>query len=135
MTGRKITVIAALLLVLLALTACGGPDSGSRDFEVEYVGSRSIGGDLIITGSCGEDRYMLNSGSAFADCSFAGYDFATGDQITLGGTPDGLLKLEGGIILHVEDAEGVEHEIPIDTGSVFQAVADGDSVKLLLPED
>lgn len=137
MTKLKLILCCLLTAVLaLALAACGETGSaGSDSFTVDYVGTYTIGGDFLISGEYKGDTCVLSAGSAFKDCKFEGYAFASDGEVNLTATGDGVLVVDDGVVLTLRDADGAGHEVTVQQGSVFQAEAEGDSIKLLLPAD
>ena len=118
-------VIAAMLVPLLV--GCG-----SKKFKVEHVLMNSImGGGYLIEGTYQGKTYRLplNSfeGYKATDLSFAS------DQVTLTGTSGGYLSVSDGINLNLTNEAGEKRTVFIGEGETFAVVADGDSLKLLLP--
>ncbi len=118
-------VIAAMLVPLLV--GCG-----SKKFKVEHVLMNSImGGGYLIEGTYQGKTYRLplNSfeGYKATDLSFAS------DQVTLTGTSGGYLSVSDGINLNLTNEAGEKRTVFIGEGETFDVVADGDSLKLLLP--
>lgn len=127
-TIRKtwILLIAAILLAALLL-GCGG-----KKFKVEHVLMSSIlGGGYLIEGTYQGKTYKLPLNS-FQDCKATDLSFAS-EQVTLSGTGGGYLSMDGGINLNLTDSNGETHTVFIGEGATFDAVEDGDSLKLLLP--
>lgn len=118
-------VIAAMLVPLLV--GCG-----SKKFKVEHVLMNSImGGGYLIEGTYQGKTYRLplNSfeGYKATDLSFAS------DQVTLSATSGGYLTVSDGINLNLTDEAGEKRTVFIGEGETFDIIADGDTLKLLLP--
>jgi hypothetical protein len=118
-------VIAAMLVPLLV--GCG-----SKKFKVEHVLMNSImGGGYLIEGTYQGKTYRLplNSfeGYKATDLSFAS------NQVTLTGTSGGYLNVSDGINLNLTDEAGEKRTVFIGEGETFDVIADGDTLKLLLP--
>lgn len=118
-------VIAAMLVPLLV--GCG-----SKKFKVEHVLMNSImGGGYLIEGTYQGKTYRLplNSfeGYKATDLSFAS------NQVTLTGTGGGYLNVSDGINLNLTDEAGEKRTVFIGEGETFDVIADGDTLKLLLP--
>ncbi len=118
-------VIAAMLVPLLV--GCG-----SKKFKVEHVLMNSImGGGYLIEGTYQGKTYRLplNSfeGYKATDLSFAS------NQVTLTGTSGGYLNVSDGINLNLTDEAGEKRTVFIGEGETFDVIADGGTLKLLLP--
>ena len=134
MSKLKLIVCCLLLAALaLALAACG--EKGGDSFTVDYVGTLALGGDFLISGEYKGDTYLLSAGSAFKDCKYEGFAFASDGEVNLTAAEEGVLVVDDGVVLTLRDADGAGHEVTVQQGSVFQAEAEGDSIKLLLPAE
>ncbi len=122
-----VLLIAAILLAAL-MFGCGG----SKKFKVEHVLMSSIlGGGYLIEGTYQGKTYRLPLNS-FQDCKATDLSFAS-QEVTLTGTGGGYLSMDGGINLNLTDSNGETHTVYIGEGATFDAVMEGDTIKLLLP--
>ena len=131
---KKAMLAILLLAVTAALCACGG--GGDKQFKVEYVGSASVmSTDLYIQGTYEGDGTKLAVQNAFEGCTVKEFAFANPENVTMSGTEEGHLKFDGGIILTLEDADGVSHSVTVKEESVFDVTENGGSMQLKLPKE
>ena len=130
-TMRKaiaLLLFAALLCALLA--GCGG---SKKTFKVSFVGVTSLtGGSKYIQGTCDGKTYKLSL-KCFDGYSPVELNFDDPTDVKMTGTSGGGMRFSDPVNLVLKDASGNTRTVRLEEGATFKAVADGDSLKLILP--
>lgn len=126
----RITILALILaLMLCGLSGCGKAKDDT--FTVDYVARANM---LIIVGQYNGKQAKM-SADAFKDCTLTMAENLDGEVATLSGTEDGLLKIDGGVRLTLQDADGNTHTVDVKEGTKLKVdTSDKDAWRFLLPE-
>ena len=128
-TTRNILVFILVMgILVLFMAGCG-----SKKFEVETVlMNQVIGRGYAIKGTYDGKTYKLPLNS-FKDCKAGSISFPS-QKVELSGTGDGYMAVSGGINLTLTDSKGESRTVFIDKGVKFDAIREGDTLQLLLPQ-
>ena len=131
MKNKVISVALLLCLIICIFCGCGANDV----FTVDYVAEAGIlNAAMIIVGQYQGETVKMDAGS-FKDCTITDVQFAAGEDVVLSGTEEGYLKIEGGIILTMTDADGASHTVEVKEGSEFKLdTSDENAWRSLLPD-
>ena len=126
----RITLITLILtFALISLCGCGAKDDS---FTVDYVGK--AGNTLLIVGQYQGKQAKMDA-EAFKDCTFVEAKPLSGDTVDITGTPEGYLKIMGGVMLTLKDGGGKTVEVEVKEGSKFKVdTSNKDAWRFLLPE-
>ena len=130
-TMRK--AAALLLLAALLCTLLAGCGNAKKTFKVSFVGVTSLtGGSKYIQGTCGGKTYKLSL-SCFEGYTPVELSFDDPSNVKMTGTSNGGMRFADPVNLILKDGSGNTRTVRLEEGVTFDAVADGDSLKLILP--
>ena len=126
----RFTILAIILALSLAcLSGCGSKDDS---FTVDYVGK--AGNILLIVGQYQGETAKMDAG-AFKDCTLVDAQPLSGDTVDITGTPEGYLRIMGGVRLTLKDGNGNTVDVEVKEGSKLKVdTSDKDAWRFLLPE-
>ena len=130
-TMRK--AAALLLLAALLCTLLAGCGNAKKKFKVSFVGVTSLtGGSKYIQGTCDKKTYKLSL-SCFEGYTPVELSFDDPSNVKMTGTSNGGMRFADPVNLILKDGSGNTRTVRLEEGVTFDAVADGDSLKLILP--
>ena len=130
-TMRK--AAALLLLAALLCTLLAGCGNAKKTFKVSFVGVTSLtGGSKYIQGTCDKKKYKLSL-SCFEGYTPVELSFDDPSNVKMTGTSNGGMRFADPVNLILKDGSGNTRTVRLEEGVTFDAVADGDSLKLILP--
>ena len=125
----------ALAILLMAAAVCVlFVGCGPKRFEVNYCGAASVFGSYFIDGAYDGETYRLPL-DCFRDCTVTDMTFEEAANMKMLGTPDGKIRFSTAMVLTVRDADGAVHTVHMGEGDAFEAVKDGGTLKLILPQE
>lgn len=125
--AAALLLLAALLCELLA--GCG---NSKKTFKVSFVGVTSLTGPKYIQGTCDGKTYKLSL-SCFEGYTPQELSFDDPSNVKMTGTSNGGMRFTDPVNLILKDGSGNTRTVRLEEGATFDAVADGDSLKLILP--